>query len=170
MEKTLSLRLVIPVIALAMVLSLPFFVFGHGDGESLEKEVDGYLIDIGYNTTEFIVGSSVVFEFDISKEEESVDFDDVWVRISEGNKTVFASGIYNAEFGGARMTYSFPSEGAYEFSVRFQDGSESITEAVFPIEVLPNSDEEDSQNWVLTALLGALVGAVAGVAAVRLMK
>jgi hypothetical protein len=170
MKKNLLLRLNISIISIVMILSLPFFVFGHGDGESLEKEVDGYLIDIGYNTPEFIAGSSVVFEFDISKEEESIDFDDVWVRISEDNKTIFASGINNAEFGGARMTYSFPYEGAYEFSVRFQNGSESIAEAVFPIEVLPNSDKEGSQNWILTALLGALVGAVAGGAAARLMK
>jgi hypothetical protein len=166
MKKTLHLRLVISVIALSIIFSLPFFVLGHGEGESLESEVDGYFIDIGFNTSEIIAGSSVVFEFDISKEEESVDFDDVWVRISEGNKTIFASGIYNTEFGGARMTYSFPSEGSYEFSARFQNADQSVAEASFQIEVLPNPNEKDS-NTLLYVVIGAIFGAIFGVIATR---
>jgi len=151
---------------------LPVYVVGaHSLGESLEKEVDGYLIDIGYSTTELIANSAVVFEFNLLNEnDEFVDYSNVWLRIIKDDRTILATGIHNAEFGGARITYTFAESGAYEFSARYEKGIDSIAEATFPIEVLPNPSEgSGSVNIIFLGVVGIL-GIGVGAITTRLLK
>lgn len=146
------------IIALMLLIAAPI-AFAHGGGESFEENVDGYLIDIGYNTDEFQAGQAVLFDFSLETSSEyNVEYTDIWVRILKDGKAVFASGIHNSSFGGARMTYTFPEEGKYELSVRYQKGSEKLVSASFPLTVLP-ADEDSStagNSNILSILFGIL--------------
>lgn len=154
-----------------IALTIPLFVSAHAFGESLEKEVDGYLVDIGYSTTEFVANSAVVFEFDLLDEnEEFIDYESVWLRIVKDERTILATGIHNAEFGGARITYTFAEPGAYEFSARYEEGIDSIREATFLIEVLPNPNERGGGANIIFLFLAGIVGIAAGAIGVRLLK
>jgi len=157
------------ILFIVLFLGVFGFAFAHGTGASLEKQVGEYLIDVGYNTAVFAEQSSTAFDFDIKKGDEAVAFSDVWVRISQGTKTVFAGGIYNADFGGARMTYVFPQAGEYEFSVRFENEDESIAESEFQI-VVEEKQKEGLDPRVIPTAIALLIGAMAGYSVIYLKK
>lgn len=150
-------------IALFLLISAPM-ALAHGTGSSFEADVDGYLIDIGYNTEEFITGSQVLFDFGLETSSEyNIEYSDVWVRLIKDGKTVYASGVYNSGFGGARMTYTFPGEGEYELAVRYQKGSEKIVSASFPIKVSSGESEDGGASTInfasiILGILGLGVG------------
>lgn len=138
-------------------------VSAHGSGESFELESEGYLMDIGYSVEEFTDDSSVILSFELkNKEGSAVEFTDVWVRIIEDTSTVFATGVHNADLGGALMTYKFPSSGDYKLSARFQNNGESLVEGVFPLTVVKGSSESGGANSLFYSTLGLLGGLVLG--------
>jgi len=151
-------------IALLLVLSAPV-VLAHGTGLSFESDIDGYRVDIGYNTEEFQTGKSVLFDFGISTNKQyEIEYTDVWVRLIKEGKTVYASGVYNSDFGGARMTYTFGEVGDYELSVRYQNGTEKLVSASFPLMVVSssvNKNEAEPNNNILLIVFG-IVGLSAG--------
>ncbi|NQV92952.1 hypothetical protein HQ403_00460 [Candidatus Kaiserbacteria bacterium] len=153
-------KIILFFIGIAFVF--PFIVLGHGLGASYEETVDGYKIDIGYEPETVTSESRVRFNFSISNEEsnDEVMYSDVWVRINEGSQTVFASGIHHPEFDGAGLLYTFPKEGNYEISTRFQNGSESLAEVTFPLEV--QSAGEDTATSTPSLLAVGLIGLVFG--------
>lgn len=166
----MAIRIPIGLMIIALVsgvLALPGSVAGHGLGESFEQEVGDHLIDVGYTPEDFSAGASALFEFELWENEPGVayedltpvPFDDVWVRIVADGKTVFAGGVHNAEFGGARMTYVFPEPGEYEFSVRYERGTDSIAETTFPFTVAPREGGGSFRIPAMAAVLGLLVGA-----------
>lgn len=111
-------------------------IFAHGDGGELRQEKDGYVIDVGYNPKETVSENTNNYDFQLSKNEEDVEFSDIWVRITSGNNTVFATGIKNQDLGGATLLYQYPKAGDYVLHVRFQKDEESIVEGEFPVKVL----------------------------------
>lgn len=148
---------------LLLAFAFPGLAAAHGDGTSFETTVDGYAVDIGYSSPVPQAGEFVSFDFALQHEAsgKDVDFDDVWVKITnEEGTVVFASGIYNAPFGGARMSYTFPSEGRYTVSARFEGTDGSITEVEFPFSV-SSAENNDTpfQNTLLIFALGAVLGA-----------
>lgn len=149
-------------ISIFMLLVIPLAVFGHGLGASYEEVVDGYIIDIGYEPEVVTSESRVRFDFGISRDNtgEEVEYSDVWIRINEGTQTVFATGIHRPEFGGAGLLYTFPEEGDYEISARFQNGSEQLAEVVFPIDVIGIVEDSTTSpsSLVLVGLISLLVG------------
>lgn len=146
---------------------LPSTAAGHALGSSFEQVVGEHLVDVGYTPENFSEGASALFEFELWEYDESLSYeelrpiayDDVWVRITKGNKTMFASGIYNAEFGGARMTYVFPEPGEYELSVRYEQDLNGIAEATFPLSVAPREGSGAFRIPAMAGLLGLLLGA-----------
>jgi len=159
------------VVISCIATMLPLFVGAHAIGESLEKSVDGYVVDIGYNVTEFVADTPVVFEFTLLDTDETlVDYSNVWLRIVKDGTTILATGVYNAEFGGARTTYAFPEPGAYELSARYEDGTNSIAEAVFAIEVMPNPNKNQKGADAVVVLIAVLVGGCIGAVGARLFK
>ena len=77
--------------------------------------------------------------------------------------TIFASGIENARLGGALMTQFFSREGAYELHVRYQNGIESVAEAMFPFEVVRGTSEARGGNGALYSAAGFFGGILLGV-------
>lgn len=143
-------------------VGVPFFTFAHSWGTSYTVEDNGYELDIGYSTPAPEAFESVIFDFEILKDQERFrDFSDVWVRIEGQNGTVFASGIHNAEFGGARMSYVFPDPGDYTIKARYQKEDDSIATAEFPITVVGSSSgggAKNSSSGMLWAVLGLVIG------------
>lgn len=138
-------------------------VSAHGSGESFELESGGYLMDIGYSVEEFTDDSSVIFSFELKDKEGSVvEFTDVWVRIVEDTATVLATGVHNADLGGALMTYKFPSSGEYKLSARFQNNGENVAEGVFPLTVEQGTADIEGDRGILYAVFALLVGLALG--------
>lgn len=130
----------------------------HGDGASFETTIDGYFIDVGYSAPEPTSEDVVLFDFAIEREGTPVAFDDVWVRIEQDGATVFAGGIHNAPFGGARLSYRFPGTGSYTVNVRFETDQGPLAEASFPMSVAASETADTSLPYV-PALVGLLLGA-----------
>lgn len=111
--------------------------FAHATGSSWEQVYGDYKVDVGYDPGTFVLGEPVRLDFNVVKEVggEDVPFADVWVRISKGNKTVFASGIHKPSLGKTGMTFTFPEAGEHLLSARFENPGGTIVEATFPVTV-----------------------------------
>lgn len=146
---------------LAIVTSM---AFAHGTGQSFEQEAGQYLIDVGTSESAIQAGSSVTFDFDILTKDkaEHVPFTNIWVRIEDDKKLLFAGGIVKASIGKTAMTYVFPQAGAYTLTVRFQNRDNALAEAVFPITIEPALlDSKDGSSvgmaYVIVAGIGGLI-------------
>jgi len=151
----------------------PIHASAHGIGQSLEKEVGGYLVDVGYDAFALREGEQVNFDFSIFTKDraESPDFTDAWVRIVSlsGFNLGFAGYLAKPEFGPIRMTYAFPKGGTYNLIVSFQKNGEKITDKVsFPLTIEPKQGEIKSQYSML--LTGAFLGALLGVSLTLFLK
>jgi len=165
----------IAFVILALFLISPIFtpVVAHSTGESFEKKVGDYLVDIGYDPAIFEAGISNTFSFGLvnAQTEEEIDFDYVWVRIEQEGQTDFASGIKKQELGATTMIYTFPEITTYDISVRYQKGDEIIAETSVPINVVKSSNSFDESESLelgnikfvaigLIGLIGLIVGAI----------
>ncbi|MDA1337264.1 MAG: hypothetical protein O3C23_00640 [bacterium] len=137
-------------------------VSAHSTGVSLEKTIDEYRVDIGQNPPVLETENPAVFDFDLvfEKTGERAEFSDIWVRIVQGKKTVFASGINKPDFGNTTMVYTFPQGGEYELNVRFQKAGEKIVEASFPLAI--EGVTTDSGFNLPLLLLGFFIGTICG--------
>lgn len=150
------------ILLIFLFLALP--AFAHETGPSVEVEVGEYLIDIGYSTFAPQADEVVLFDFGLTREEAAVSFDDVWVRIESEEGVVFASGIHNAPFGGARMSYRFPEGGTYTVATRFENVDGTLAETSFELEVAPSTLEIPPY---LFGFAGLILGGVATVIFLR---
>ncbi len=147
---------------------LPVLAYAHALGASYEAWIDGYHIDIGYNSPAPTVGESVIFDFNFAVTATNTPaYTDVWVRIDDPNgAVVLATALYNTEFGGPRMSYAFPRVGTYTISARYENGSDPIVSASFPMTVIPDSYQRSFLGKIggtetLVALgVGLLLGAL----------
>ncbi len=152
-------------IALLAVLS-PLFVLAHGDSQSFELVKEGYLIDIGYNE-DLVAGDTVRFDLNLYKEdpdETPVPFSRVWVRVTSGERVLFAGSISDSAFGTPGWSLAFADRGEYILFVRFEDAEGSIVEAEFPMLVAGDEDTETASpsRAVLIGSIGFILGAIGG--------
>lgn len=136
----------------------PSIVVAHGTGASFESESGPYVVDIGYEPEVFEAGEQSKFDFSLTREgeEQLAAFAQVWVRILQDGKTVFASGVHRQDFGPTTLLYTFPEKGGYELeaSYRAQDGE--IASATFPISVAASGNSSVVLDPV-SAALGAFL-------------
>ncbi len=126
------------VVGLALLFLIPFpFSFAHMAG-SFEKEMDGYLIDVGHDPNPISADESAYFSAGLlnSTTETPAQFDKVWLRLSIKGKVVYA-GTHLPENGFASMSTVLPEGGAYTLSVRFYNGGQvkALAAADFPFTV-----------------------------------
>ena len=142
------------------------FALAHGGGESLEKVVGEYRIDIGYDPAIIEAARPSFFDFDLLFNETGgrSEFSDIWVRIMKGKQTVFASGVHKPSFGNTTMVYTFSEGGEYSIDVRFQNEGGKIAEASFPLTVqsTPSATGSGSGISFLWLVIGAAMGVVGG--------
>lgn len=149
--------------------------FGHGLGETIEKEVGDYIVDFGYDPLSLFLGetTSVTFEIFRKEDREPVEFRNVWVRVTKDEETVFAGSLTKAFFGNTRLTLRLPETGEYQISARFEgekeeeregeevfSSVETLAEASFPLTILKG----ESQSFSLTPemIIGFIAGLVLG--------
>lgn len=156
------------VATIIFALLLTFMITGsyaHGTDGELIKESNGYTIDIGYEPEIIYAGETVSFDFLLKKDTLKEEFTDVWVRITQDSKSIFATGIHNQDFGGTTLLYEFEKEGNYVLHVRYQKDGESITEAEFPITVTPSESQiEPNSPKPIAFIIGILFAFILGTA------
>ena len=148
-----------------LFLSLsPLSVYAHSWGTSYETQDNGYSIDVGYSSPAPSIGESVIFDFEILRDGNRFrDFTDVWVRIENEKSTVLATGIHNADFGGARLSYTFPTSGEHTINVRYQNNDNSVASASFPITVVGSDSSVGSNDGLGPShLIGVAIGLIIG--------
>ncbi|OGM97083.1 MAG: hypothetical protein A3B86_03030 [Candidatus Yanofskybacteria bacterium RIFCSPHIGHO2_02_FULL_38_22b] len=143
------------------------FIFGfnslaHGLGQSLEKEVNGYFIDVGYDAVDSIeAGVPIRFDFNLLTKDRlsTEDFTSVWVKIAPRDKGLsFAGFLHRPEFLLTGMSYTFQNAGQYEITVRFLDKEDkNLAEASFPLEVQGGDLEQQALLQAIGAGIGGLV-------------
>ena len=168
-KKLLAYSLCIIIIAFA---GSSFFsskgAHAHGIGQSLEKTVGEYFIDVGYNTLTIEEDQSVRFDFDLMLNEtrEGVLFTDIWVRIMQGRQLVFAGSIKKADFGKTGISFTFPKSGEYELTTRFQKDGETLVEAPFSLtverETVLTTEDARTSRFSPETLVAALIGLILG--------
>lgn len=143
-------------------------VSAHGSGVSIEAVIDGYLVDIGYSP-EFITTERparfdfLLFEGATSTVSNEVVFTDVWVRIEQAERLLFAGGIDVPVFGAAGMSYQFPVAGEYEVFVRYQDERQALVETSFVLAVTEPPVPWQETEWPLhIVLIGLVLAAILG--------
>ncbi len=136
-------------------------VLAHGTGQSFEKPVGDYLVDIGIDAVTSYAGEQIRLDFNLWNKEktESIDFSDVWVRIApkDGFGIVFAGYLDRPEFGLTGMTFTFPKGGDYQLTVRFNKDGEKIAEDV-SFDTTVDDDPNAAGNGNLFA--GLIIGVV----------
>lgn len=149
------------------LIALIFFLLGanasaHRTGQSLEKVVGNYLVDVGYNALGTIrAGEAIHFDFTLfdALQKTPVAFTDVWTKISKDNVVVFAAGLQKKDILPAGMIYSFSESGNYELGLRFQNNDATLTETSFTITVESKDSPMTAEStWFLAALAGFALG------------
>lgn len=146
----------------------------HGDGESYEETKGNYLIDIGYEKN-IMAQQPASFDFNIlnAQTQEEIPFTSVWVQVIKDDKTLFATGLYKQDIGATTLLYTFPMEGTYEISARFQNDDTTLAESKFPVTITGNSASAIQQTpppneggltgltpLIATGIMGVTVGAI----------
>jgi hypothetical protein len=154
------------IIALILLVAPIRFADSHSTGQSLEKEINGYVIDVGYSALEKInTGDTIRFDFNLweSGRVNVANFDHVWIRIAPNERGLsFASFLYYPKPLLTGMSYVFEKSGQYELTVRFLDKDDKIVaEAAFPLEVFNESDPAFPTSVILGLLAGFSAGALA---------
>jgi len=161
---------VIPFWVFALQFSTIQFALAHGTGATTQQLVGEYTISIDFSPTVLDAGSPATFAFELERTEtnEFIDFTDIWVRVVQGHKTFFATGVHKPQFGRTVMTYTFPDAGEYEIFVRFQNVAEPLAETSFPVIIEEAESEEGSSrnpftllSLVFAGVFGLLVGSLA---------
>lgn len=158
-----------------MLFALPLGAGAHAFGVSHETTVDGVHIDIGYSSAAPVAGESVIFDFNLPVGEEDETYTDVWVRIDhEGGSTKLATAVYNAEFGGPRMSYVFPEAGTYTVSVRYENNGTPLVKTEWQLMVVPVRggllDSFGEYPWFAWFLVGVAAGMLLMIVRMRVMR
>ncbi len=160
------------LLTIALLVATASVAYGHGFGQSLEKVVDNYIIDVGIDALDLVAGEPARFDFVLWNKDrtEAVEFTDAWVRIAPAERgIVFAGNLYRPEFGSTGMTYVFPKGGDYELTVRFQkDGEQIANEVSFLLTVLAGTESNSSSYRGV--LLGGFLGLIFGIAITYYVK
>lgn len=151
------------VLAVSLFLAMsPRLAHAHALGSSFEATSTPYIVDVGYDPDVFVEGYAHRFDFDVRAESDLriLPYDYVWVRITQGKRTLLATGLERQELGPTTLLYSFESAGMYEIHVSYREGSDVMAEASFPIDV-QKRDDGFVPPFIpaAAAVIGLLVGA-----------
>jgi len=117
-----------------------FIVYGHLDGGK-DKEIDGYLIDFGYDPKNPIANEKTIIVISLFNEttQEVIEPTKVWIRISSSKDVVFA-GTFKPETQNIAFSFTFPESGDFEITTRFFEDENLIVEADFDLNVKGKAD------------------------------
>lgn len=176
-----------PILWLFMMLAglaLPLSVSAHGAGmtfsaTSTTEDGKQHIVDVDYSDLGIEAQRIGRFDFNLFSDNartKSVEFTDMWVRITQDNggkngKTLFAGAIAKQEFGGNGFSLVFPKGGKYKLNVRYNDANlddygATVAEAEFELDVYPSAEETSFKylsKELYAGLGGGLLIAVLGI-------
>jgi hypothetical protein len=117
--------------------------------------VNGYMIDYGYSPVEPNNQNSTFINFNVldNATQKVVNITEVWVRISDEKKTVFA-GSFKPTAGNVGFSFTFPHTGNFDMMARFYNGSQILAEHTYTFEV---DDPAESRRWFIDILSIVLI-------------
>lgn len=143
----------------------PFVAFAHGDRPSFEREVHGYLIDVGYEHEILETGVEEAFDFDLytgtGADIAFAPFTHIDVTFTDprGNKEGFA--LKNEQSFIPTLKHTFLRKGMYQLAVRYRNDEETLAFVTFDVPVGNQSHfSPTSALSVIVVLLLISVGAV----------
>ena len=162
--KYTALQMYVFILGFVSLVSIivPLVAFAHGDGASFERQVGDYIVDVGYEPENPQVGERLLLDLNILNADESPqDFTSVWVRLEEGGGSVLATGVAKSAVGPTTLLMKMPSAGEFTLYARFELSGTVLAEASFSLSVGEGeqSSSGNSDNWLLSALAGLIVGA-----------
>lgn len=97
---------------------------------------NGYIADFGYTPAQPVAGSETSLAFNLVNDTTfaNVNFDSLWIRVSEGENVVFAGSLKPGNSNVA-LTYTFSKEGNYTIESKFYDNGKMLAQAVFSLPV-----------------------------------
>ncbi|HLD18435.1 MAG TPA: hypothetical protein VJB90_00285 [Candidatus Nanoarchaeia archaeon] len=139
----------------AILLFLMPLSLAHLEGGQ-DVAVNGFIVDFGYDPANPQPGKLTVLAFNLVNEAtgETIEPQSVWIRISEGEKVVFA-GTFFPQIKYVDFSYAFPKAEKYAIDVKFFNGTNLLAENTFDIEVSGNKVSPFS--WVVGAVLAGLI-------------
>ena len=175
--------LFVTTLFIGFVSALPYAVHAHGEAgltfSATSTLEDGrpYQVDIDYAEAAIVADNLGRFDFNLFQDatrEKTVEYSDLWVRITEQDsegkrgRTLYAGSVAKAQFGGTGFSFVFPKGGQYILNVRYNDASkdefgDTVAEAEFELDVLRSYDENKfnfgMEFWVglFSGLFGAIV-------------
>ena len=146
-----------------VLVALPSTALAHASGTSFEQVIGPYRADIGYDPDALVAGAAQVFDFALfnAATDEQVPVEEIWVRIVEGERTLFASGLRESDFGRTTLLYVFAKEGAHTVAVSFRAKGTTLAELELPLSVEASQGTGLSFD-AISAALGALGALGAG--------
>lgn len=149
-----SLKRRMPVflrISVVIALMAPFFSLAHGVGESFERQVGEYLIDVGYNTFTITEEELVRFDFKLLNAASNVDvpFDTVTVRIRDEDRIVYAFDLARATQGPTDASITMPYAGVFTMSLDYRGNEMMFASTTFEFNVGRTEEKPDPFRFYL---------------------
>jgi hypothetical protein len=157
---------------LALGLIVPVTTFAHGTQVVGSIEQDGYVVTMDAIVPALHAEQPERLNFELEKksatssEASDVSYTDVWMRITNSADEVFFTGNITRAPEGLVTGFSFryPAPGVYEVTLRFLNDDQVLTEASFPITILPNENKTSTTVHEWMFIVGAFgVGVLVGV-------
>jgi hypothetical protein len=147
----------------------------HGDRPSLEREVGGYLVDIGYDAMGLRPMEEVHFDADLyTGTGDSIayaPFQAIKVTVTDvKGGTVSDQRIENKQPNVPTFAVTFPAAGTYAFAVSYELGNKKTVATTFSLDVeAQNGSSERFDNMMHYVFAGflVLVGIFAAVGIIR---
>ena len=101
-----------------------------------DKAIGEYLVDFSYSPKEPSIDGKVTMAFSLlnSTNQEVIEPESVWIRISSSKEVVFA-GTLKQESGNVAFAYKFPYADDYTITTRYNDNEKTIVTTDFNIKI-----------------------------------
>ena len=134
----------------------------HLIGQSFEKKVGEYLVDVGYDTMDITQGQQVVFNATLIKNPgtlqwEYAPFDSMWFQLKKEGGEPFRKVIPLKLPGPVNVRYDFAESGEYELAVAFLQGEEILAQASFDVPVRSIEAKDDTAKSVALVLFSVFL-------------
>jgi hypothetical protein len=149
-----------------LLLVSPLWAQAHGTGGTLEQNVDGLFIDIGWADPILRAQTPTRYDFGIylnNTDYQEADYDTVWVRIMHGTDLIFATNIPKQSFGLPGMTFTYPEVGEYDMTVQFLKDNKKVRELSFTQTIQEKLDSGAKQNYFENPFVSFVIGLIAGI-------
>jgi hypothetical protein len=154
------IKITICIVLLTMLIPVSF-AFAHGQGQSLEQQVGDYSVHVDYpGEGKMLSGQGSRFQFQLvdKKTTQPAQFTRVWVKVSQGTQVLVSTDVPFPSFGLPWLTYSFPSGGDYQLTVRYYNNDQDLAEAIFPLSVKSDGYRIDMKSGGISEAIGLLLG------------